>query len=380
MPDAGSPARVVAVLGAGAGGAAAAVDLTQRGHRVRLWSRTRSTLDPFVAAGGIEHTGELGDGRVDLDLVTSDLRAALEGADVALACLPAVALSDLAGRLAQARTTLPLILNPGSTGGALLMATVLERANAAPPAIAELSTLTYIARKYEPHRVTVSRVAGHVRAACLPGGEAALAAALLLYPQATPIRDVLATSLSNLNLVLHPPGAVLGLAWVEATGGRFRFYADGVTPGVARVMQRLDDERRATASALGHDLPTLLEEMARVGTVEPRAARRGDYATAISNSEANRRIPAPDSVRHRYYSEDIGFALRPFVEIAKIADVETPTASALLQLAAIAAPQTDEEALTAARLGIAGLDRDGLLARVVGTARSQVAARPAPRS
>ena len=71
-----------------------------------------------------------------------------------------------------------------------------------------------------------------------------------LYPAAIPEGDVLATSLANVNLVLHTPGAILSAAWVEATGGDFRFYVDAMTPGVVRVIEALDRERRAVAGVL----------------------------------------------------------------------------------------------------------------------------------
>jgi opine dehydrogenase len=52
----------VAVLGAGAGGTAAAVDLSLRGFGVRLWNRSASALDAL--ADGIQYEGLLGDGTV----------------------------------------------------------------------------------------------------------------------------------------------------------------------------------------------------------------------------------------------------------------------------------------------------------------------------
>ena len=50
----------VALLGAGAGGASAVVELTRAGHEVRWWARREETLDPFRAAGGVRHEGLLG--------------------------------------------------------------------------------------------------------------------------------------------------------------------------------------------------------------------------------------------------------------------------------------------------------------------------------
>ncbi|MEA2361566.1 MAG: opine dehydrogenase [Thermoleophilaceae bacterium] len=353
----------VAVLGAGAGGSAAAVELTQAGHRVRLWNRTAATLEPFRAAGGVAHEGVLGDGLVPVPL-QPDLARALDGADVALVCLPAIAHGALAEALAAAGELPPVVLNPGHTGGALHVEAVLTGGGVSPPPLAELSTLTYVARKPDGHRVLVTGRAGRVRGACLPGGEAALALAQELYPAVMPQRDVLATGLANVNLVLHPPAAVLAAAWVEATFGDFRFYADATTPAVARTIEALDAERLAVAAAFGHALDPLLAEMAAIGTVSGPDAASGDLRAAIANGEANRRIRAPHSLQHRYYTEDFRYGLLPLVELAGVAGVQVPLARALLQVADTFCGGVVAGGLTLERLGIAALDRDGLLARV----------------
>ena len=355
----------VAILGAGAGGAAAAVELIARGFEVALWNRSAATLEPLRAAGGVHYEGVLGAGFTPVAPITQDLREALDGAAVALVCLPSLAHDGVADALAAAGARLPVVLNPGHTGGALHLA---ARLGAAAPPLAELSTLTYVARKPQGDRVRISGVAGRVRAACLPGGEAALDLACALYPCAVRERDVLATGLANVNLVLHPPAAVLGAAWVEATGGAFRFYADATTPAVARVICALDAERLAVALAFGHRLDPLVAEMAAIGTVDPQAAAAGDLRAAIAGGEANARIAAPDSLEHRYYREDFGYGLLPFCALAGVAGVGVPTARALLALADTFVPGgVAADGLTLERLGLAGLDVDRLLARVRAT-------------
>jgi opine dehydrogenase len=352
----------VAVLGAGAGGAAAAVDLTQRGHEVALWNRSAATLEPFRAAGGVRHEGVLGDGFTAVARVTPDLAEALAGADVALVCLPSLAHDAVADALRDAGATLPVVLNPGHTGGALHVA---ARMGAAAPPLAELSTLTYVARKPAGDAVRVTGAAGRVRAACLPGDDVALDWACALYPVARRERDVLATSLANVNLVLHPPGAVLGAAWVEATGGDFLFYADATTHAVARVIAALDAERLRVARAFGHELEPLLAEMAAIGTVDPAAAASGDLRAAIAGGEANRTIKAPDSLAHRYYTEDFGYGLLPFCVLARSAGIHVPTARALLALAdTFVEGGVCRSGLSAERLGLDGLGVDRVLARV----------------
>lgn len=357
----------IAVLGAGGGGAAAAVELSAAGHRVALWNRSPRTLAPFLARGGIGHTGLLGQGTTPIDLITADLPAAISAADVALVTLPVFSHGSVARALAAAgwRSDRPVVLNPGHTGGALEFERAFRSVRSDVPPVAEFSTLTYIARKYAPDVVTVSGRTKRLRTAALPGGEAALAAACKLYPAAYAVRDVLAADLANVNMVLHPPAAILGAAWIEAKGAAFTFYVEGMTPGVTRTMRRLDDERRAVARAFGHDLPSLVREMQEIGTVEAEVVDLEDFRSAIAGGAANSQIRAPDTLAHRYYREDFGHGLLPFLELAAIAGVDAPVAASLFRLAE-AATGIDyrQGGRTAESMGIAGMTKAGLLARV----------------
>jgi len=105
--------------------------------------------------------------------------------------------------------------------------------------------------------------------------------------------------------------------------------------------------------------------MAAIGTVERATATTGDLRAAIGGGSANASIRAPASLTHRYYTEDFPYGIVPLLELARIAGVAAPVASALLAVADAACGGTLVRAgLTASRLGIDGLDRDGLLARV----------------
>lgn len=357
----------VAVLGGGAGGAAAVAELVTAGHEVTFWSRSPQTLGSFRDQGGVAYEGILGSGLARPKLITGDLAAAIAGADVILVCLPTFTHGDMARHLAAARATAPVLLNPGHTGGALEFRCGFAAVGAGPPPIAEFSTLTYVARKYAPGCVTVTGAAKRVRLAALPGGEAAAEAAATLFCAAQLMPDVLACDLANVNMVLHVPGAVLGAAWVEATSGDFTFYVEGMTAGVARVMGALDHERRAVARAFGHELPSITAEMQAIGTVEPWVRNLDDLAGAIASGAANRSIKAPDSLDHRYYREDFGYGLLPFTELAAIAEVEVPIASSLLRIGQeLIGIDLTASGRTATRMGIAGLDRTGLLELVRG--------------
>ena len=126
------------------------------------------------------------------------------------------------------------MLNPGHTGGAFEFETAYRELTSDIPAIAEFATLAYVARKPASDTINISGRAVALRAAALPGGENALQLACELFPGTYDSGDVIACDLSNINMVVHPPGAILGAAWVEATRGNFTFYVQGMTQGSSR--------------------------------------------------------------------------------------------------------------------------------------------------
>jgi opine dehydrogenase len=355
------------VIGAGGGGSSALADLQLRGHRVRLWNRGGETVQALKAQGGMAYSGVLGEGCSVPDCATTDMGEALAGAEAVLVCLPTNAHGAVAAALAEAEVDrCPVVLNPGHTGGVLAFREVFRKQNVPAPPLAEFSTLTYVARKSAVAAVSITGVAKRLRVACLPGDESAVTAALELYPAAAIAADVLETGLANVNMVLHPPGAVLGAAWVEASGGDFTFYVQGLSEGVGRVLLRLDEERRRVAAAFGLDLPDLFHEMQAIGTIEPDADPDAGVVAAIRGGRANRNIRAPDSLRHRYYREDFRYGLLPFIVFADIASVEVPVARSLMSLADILVGEDVPLGRTAAAMGIQGWSRDQLLAFVRG--------------
>ena len=288
----------IAVIGGGNGGLATMAELWLAGHEVALHARREETLAPLRAAG-IGFLGVLGEGVARPALLTVDLAEAVRGADAIVVALPTLAHAGVARALHAAGVRdVPVILNPAHTGGLFEVETVFRSLGGPVPPLAGFSTLAYVARKPAPDRVNITGRAQSLRAACLPGGEAAVSLACALFPGAHDCGSVLASDLSNVNMIVHPPGSVTGIAWVESTGGDFTFYVQGLTPGVLAIMRALDAERRAIAAAYGLSLPTVIGEMKAIGTV-PADAADDDYA-AIAAGEANRRIKAPDSLGHRY--------------------------------------------------------------------------------
>jgi len=351
----------VAVLGAGNGGVAAAADLGVRGFRVALANRSRERLEPFIRLGAVEMTGALGEATVPVARITTDVAEAVAGAEVVMLTVPAPGQAYYAQALASCLTPDQIVvLNASNTGSAMHVAQILAAHGAPPVAVVEFNSLTYICRMASPTRANIGGPARSVRMGVLPVMRAEEAAARVrrFYPQAELVPSVLATSLTNLNAVLHPPGMLMNAGWIEHTAGEFFYYYEGTTPAVARAIEAVDRQRRAVASAYGVETPTFLDSFFRAGYTSRRAWEAGSVLEALRDSAPNRYIKAPPNLEGRYIQEDVGFGLVPLRALAQAAGVDIPTVDAFIHLASVATGVDHlEHGLNARRMGIAGATR-----------------------
>jgi opine dehydrogenase len=349
--------RSVAVLGAGNGGCAAAADLALRGFEVRLFNRTRARIEPIVDRGGLELAGAAGEGFAELHVVTDDMATVVRGADLVMVTAPLLALPTYAAELGE---LLPpegvVFLNPGHVGGGLFLVHEIHRLTGRTDVrTAEVSTLSYACRMRGPAAVNVLGVMPSLPFATFPGRHRDELIELVrpLYPSVRPAADVLETAFMDINAVEHPPQIICNAGWVEHTGGDYLFYYEGTTPSVGRVIDRLDEERRAIAHALGVRTRPFVEVFHEMGYTTERAARDGTAFAALQESAPNRWIKGPASLDHRYLHEDVGWGLVPWAELARTRRVPTPLMDALITLGgALTGRDYRTEGLTLRRLGL----------------------------
>jgi opine dehydrogenase len=351
--------RTIAVLGAGHGGCAAAADLTARGFAVRLQARRPERLAAIRTQGGIRARG-VHDGVFPPAHLTTDVAEAVKGADLIMLVVPSVAHEAYARLLAPLlRGEVPVFLNPGHTGGGLHFVRELRCAGGSPEvATCETVTLTYIARLEAEATVGIYSYTRNLMFAAFPGKHTARLYAHLkpVYPEIALASSVLETGLANMNAVFHPPGMLMNAGWIEATGGDFLFYRQGITEAVGRVVGGIDAERLAVAKALGVPARPFLETFHAAGLTTRDAMLSGSVSLACRESAPNATLRSPSSLDHRYVHEDVGYGLVPMAALARLAGVPTPVIDAHVALFALATGiDYARTGLTLEKLGLAGI-------------------------
>lgn len=326
----------VTVIGSGNGGMAVGFDWAQHGHRVTVYSQAAhaDNIEAVRAKGGISSRGRL-EGFAPIAYAGTDIGAAMEGTETVFVVGPAFATEDFGRDLApHLRAGMTVVICPGSCGGALAFKRAAGLAvDDASIVVGETSTLPYAARADGEGNVQVfHKFDKGLFAAAVPrsGNSQLLATLRRVYPSISEAATVFQTSLQNGNPVIHPAVTLMNAGLLERTGGDFRFYEEGITPSVGRVMEAVDNERLAIATALG---VTILSEP-ELGVVQGYMTE-SNYGTGYSRAPGFLGIKAPAGIDSRYLTEDVGYTLVFFTDLARRLDVSTPTMDAIIELTSV---------------------------------------------
>src|SRR4051794_8042013 len=228
--------------------------------------------------------------------------------------------------------------------------------------VGETSTLPYAVRVTGPGVVNVFlKLETGVYLAALPraGTDALYDLVKDVWPAVEKAESVFQTTLQNGNPVIHPAVTLLNAGLLERTGGGFLFYEEGVTESVGRLIEAVDNERLAIASALN---VTILSEPAlgaRQGYM-----REENYSTGYSTAPGFLGIRAQPRLDHRYLTEDVGYSLIFLSDLATRLGVPTPVMDGVITIASVVLARDfrSEGVRTVTTLGLDGLSAQDLAA------------------
>jgi len=321
---------IYAVLGAGNGGQALSTLLKRMGHEVRLWNRSSTTVNALNDRGLLELRGQYR-GMAQLDLITTSLEDAVRDAEIIFIVLPANAHREMALRMSHfVGKEQVIILNPGRTGGVLEFKQGLAKAKChSSPLIMETQSLFCACRAHEPGVIDIlsfkreNTISGipKKRISCL------LPQLKSIYGKLKIADTTLATGLDNIGAILHPTPVLLNSGWIESRDIFFPHYYHGISPSVAALVEKIDDERLRVAEEFG----ILLGSVKQWHEDNYGFQGRNLYETLQGNS-AYASIDAPRTLNHRYLTEDIPTGLVPISELGRAAGVPTPHIDMIIEL------------------------------------------------
>ncbi|MCP4114073.1 MAG: hypothetical protein GY737_01485 [Desulfobacteraceae bacterium] len=355
-----------AVLGTGNSGQAYAADIALKGFSVNLAEvpAFEPTLRAIEKKGGIELSGDAGNGFAKLNMYTTDLAKAIKGVDIIIIGGSAHAHEPFSKALLNHFEDGQFILFTSNFGALRFHQWITEANIKTRVTPVESMSLLYAVRAVEPGLVTCVGIKNNLPTAALPASRTKdfIEKIAPVFPQFTAAENVLHIGLCNLNAIVHPPMMLFNAGRIESSNGAdWNMYADGATESVVRVMLQMDDERMALLKHLGMKGTAFKDSFEQLYQKYSLGKKSISQTLRESPIHANPTMPAPSVVRTRYLDEDVPFGLTAWSSMGRMWDVPTPNIDAVIRIASTML-EVDffSNGITAKELGIEGLSPEEL--------------------
>lgn len=392
--------KPIAVIGSGAVGKTIAADCKLAGANVRLYGSEayyESSLKQLYKTGilldGPQRNRDSFErsGRAYLDVVSSNMEEVVKGAGIICIATVSWRHEGLFEKLIPLLEDGQVIMIFTDNFGSLLLRKMMREAKCDKKVIVGgWSSAPYGTRIEKLHGYWFPHVIVKYRAISLRG--AALPACdtddFLAAAQYLPAMDavthgdgpargdtILDIDFANVNPVIHVPASILGVSTMENWGLIFgdrhtpySMYSHALCPTICEVQYQFYNEEIALAKAIGVGCPEYQYEM----FFSRRTILTQEYMGLDKNGNDNVVFPldyptsdaseGPDSINHRYITEDIPVGCKIYHDLGIAYGVKTPIIDAMITLGS-AFHKTDflaESSYDLAYIGIDGMSKEEL--------------------
>ncbi len=322
--------KTVCIYGAGHQGLSMAAHLVLNGVKVNLYNRTQAHIQKVIDSSCVLCDGMIC-GAAKLNKVSADIAEVVT--DIIMITTPSNAHKDAAKSLAPfVDENTVIVLNPGRTFGAIEFAEELKKNGVRSlPQIAETQTIVYTCRKSGENSTSIFALKDDVKIAALKTSNINVIMRAIpgcIREQFSSVDSVAFTSLSNIGMILHCAPVLMNIGWIESEKAEFKYYYDGISPSIARYLEKMDKERVSVANALGYEVETLKNWLERTYHVQGNCVYE-----CIKANETYKGIDAPPTINTRYLFEDIPNGLVPIEYLGLQLGVSTTNITTIIDLA-----------------------------------------------
>ncbi len=324
--------------------------VVDKGYHVELYNRSLEHVKEIKEQGGIWARGKM-EGFYTVDNVSDNLEELVPRADIIIVVVPAFAHEEIATNLAPyLKHAQTIILNPGRTFGALTFRHILDQ-NWVPSDVyvGETQTLLFTSRALTGNGVEIYYIKDAVDISCTPEDKIYILHSRIhdVFPQFRPVKDLLATTLNNIGCIFHPATTLLNASTIDRAQSLL-FYKEGISPNVAEVLGKIEQEILSVGEKLGVKIMRVVDWIEQTYGVKAPTIYE-----AIQQVEAYKNISAPITLNTRYLLEDVPTGLVPISSVASHIGVETPTINAIIQLSgAVCGKDFWKEGRTVEKIGL----------------------------
>lgn len=227
---------------------------------------------------------------------------------------PSIELEEIYGRAPEKFAGKRILLAPGGFGGALVSAARFRQRDLVVPSFSEVpgwmfggnlvgGTVQMFMRKRDLDFATASDEQTDI----------ALKHFVQYFPDLVP-SDLVTTSLSNVNGVIHPPLSVLNATRIE-NQETWHYWDDGFTPAVARLTEAIDQERQNVVEALGGRSESIVEISMKAYRAD--GMQGSNWYEAVKSFRGYRDRVGPTDLDSRFLTDDVPYGVSVYEELAR---------------------------------------------------------------
>jgi opine dehydrogenase len=373
--------KPIAVLGGGACSQTFAAEFTLAGYKVRLYELpdlAQETLAKVLDNQEIELGGKQLNfrwfrraGTAKVDIVTTEISQALKGAGLVILAIPGDGHKPFFEKMIPYLEDGQVVsIFPDNFGSLMLKNMMREKGCDAKVMIGGWSSTPYGVRIIEPGKVDCLLRTRELLYDALPSkdgdkffetmrGVPAFDGTVELKRGDT----ILGVDLSNPNPVVHVPGSILNVGAMEVSEmegtfgipkGKYSMYKHGMSPAVSRVQLAFYLEEKKIADAMGIEMIEYREDQ-----FFWKASVMGIEYWSPFVDVVIPPIVGPDSVEHRYFTEDIPIGTVARYNLAKKFGVEVPVIESLMRIgSAVCKRDFFKEGISLKEMGIEDMTKE----------------------
>jgi opine dehydrogenase len=379
--------KPVAILGGGVCAQTFAADFALERYSVRLYELpefAKVTLGNVLNSLKIELGGKQLNfkwfrrgGVAKIDIVTTDIEEALKGAGLVIVAIPAK------GHKSFFEKMIPYLENgqmvsifPDNFGSLMLRNMMREKGCDVEVIIGGWTSMPYGTRIVEPGKIDCILRINELVGDALPSKDGDTFFETL---KGIPAFDgtmeikrgdtVIGIGLSNPNPVVHVCGSILNVGAMEVSEmegtlglakGQYSMYKYGMSPAVSRTQLAFYKEERKLADAMGIQMIEYRDDQFFWKGTVMGIEYWVPYADVMIPP-----ITGPDSVEHRYFTEDIPVGTVMRYHLAKKFGIEVPIIESMIKIGSVVCNKDFlKEGISLNELGIEDLNKEQILGYV----------------
>lgn len=312
------------ILGMGRTGHTMACYLLSKGQKVKVWDRNRAKLNN-IKQNGIQVTGVL-EGHFNPETY-ENINDAIQGSKYILVHTVATGHKPVAellrDKLEQGQVIIVLNCNWGAWEFSQVLESEVKEKNIV---IGETNGIFLMSPWVKNNQCFLKTEKKHIGFATIPAVAAKKICHDLqkVFPQFNPLPNVLTTSLTATNPVIHVPINLFNLSAIEKHQ-EFLIYKDGATLLSVSLVEKVDQERLEVLKKIG------IEGESTQKILETSWGQHFDNLLQLLKGVKSYQVAkGPDSFEHRHFTEDIPFGLVPIQKLGQKYNVSTPTIDMLI--------------------------------------------------